>query len=483
MAVNRKAEPSFDRLPPQNLEAERSVLGAMLLSNEAVGAAVEVLQDDPSDVFYSEAHQYIFSAILSLYRENTPIDAVTLLEQLTRDGKSEASGGAAYLSGLTTAVPTAANAEYYAKIVLDSSVLRRIISSCTSIAGEAYSLPGDVNALLDRAESEIFSIAEKRQTNPIYRVSDLLVEGIKRIESQMKSGGITGVPTGFTKLDELTSGFQPSDMIILAARPSVGKTAFALNLAAHAAVHEDKKVLVFSLEMAREQLVQRLLCMEGRVDSQRLRTGFLAQAEFPKLTKAADVLSRAPIFIDDTPNIGVLELRSKARRHAAQYGCDLLVVDYLQLMSGSKRAESRQVEISEISRSVKGLARELQVPVIALSQLSREADKDDTGAPKLSHLRESGAIEQDADVVLMISRPPAHELEENRNLINLSLAKQRNGPTGEIKLLFDRNIQRFKNLVEEPYGGGGGQGGGGGGGAYAETAAVEEVYDEDDVPF
>ena len=449
MATQRNPQPVFDRVPPQNLDAERSVLGAMLLNPDAIGTAIEILRDKPYETFYAEAHQHIYSGILELYRTNTPVDAVTLKEQLVRDGTLDPSGGLAYVAELSGAVPTSANIEHYAKIVLDTSILRRLIASCTFISGEAYEVPPDVDALLDRAEAEVFSIAEKRQLNPIWKVSELLEESINRIETLIKSkSGITGIASGFRKLDDLTSGFQDSDMIVLAARPSVGKTAFALNIASHAAIENNKSVLLFSLEMAKEQLVQRLLCMQGQINSSRLRTGFLAQSEFPKLTRAADRLSRVPLFIDDTPNITVLELRSKARRHAAQHGLDMIIVDYLQLMSSAGRSENRQVEISEISRSIKGLARELRVPVIALSQLSREAERDDTGMPKLSHLRESGAIEQDADVVMMLSRPPAHDQESSPDMLILNIAKQRNGPTGKIELLFDRNIQRFKNLVE-----------------------------------
>lgn len=483
MAIRQKpdAKALFDRVPPHNLEAERSVLGAMLLNPDAVGVAIEILREKPADVLYSEVHQHVYGAMVQLFRNSTPVDAVTLHEQLKRDGHLDEAGGPAYISDLSGAVPTSANVEYYARIVLDAAILRRMISACSRISGEAYGQPEDVNKLLDLAESEIFSIAEKRQLNPIYHVEDLLEDSIHRIEEIIKSRtGITGIATGYARLDEMTSGLQKSDMVILAARPSVGKTAFVLNLAANAAIQHQKRVLIFSLEMAKEQLVQRLLCMEGAIDSRRLRTGFLAKEEFPKLQKAAGKLANAPIYIDDTPNIGVLDLRSKARRHAAIHGIDILVIDYLQLMSGSRRAESRQVEISEISRSIKGLARELSVPVLALSQLSREADKDDTGSPKLSHLRESGAIEQDADVVLMLSRPPIHEREENPNLIHVSLAKQRNGPTGDFKLLFEANLQRFRNYEE-----GGRFGGNGHGGHHAPPIDEQEPYfeDDDDVPF
>ncbi len=487
MATQRKAPPSFDRMPPQNIDAERSVLGAMLLNSEAVGTGIEVLRENASDIFYSEKHQHIYAAIVSLYRNNTPIDGVTLVEQLTRDGQLDTVGGPSYIADLAGAVPTSANVEYYAKIVLDSAVLRRVIAACTRLAGEAYALPGDVNTLLDEAEQAIFSISETRQLNPIHKVVDLIPDAIDRIESIIKSHtGYTGLPSGYHRLDEMLSGFQASDMVILAARPSVGKTAFALNVASNAAIREKKSVLIFSLEMAKEQLVQRLLCMEGRINSKRLRTGFLAKSEFPKLQEAAGKLNAAPIYIDDTPNISILELRSKARRHAAQYGVDLLVIDYLQLMRAPGRTESRQTEIAEISRSVKGIARELRVPVIALSQLSREAEKDDTGAPKLSHLRESGAIEQDADVVIMLSRPPAfkragddeEEDPSHEKLIHVNIAKQRNGPTGKIDLFFDRNIQLFQDPAQPSDAP-----------SYAPPGSVappyesDEVYEEDDTPF
>jgi replicative DNA helicase len=462
----------------------------MLLNPDAVGIAIEILREKAEDVFYDAANRAVYQGMVSLFRQGKPVDAVTLVTQLSHEGVLEKAGGASYIAELAGAVPTSANLEYYASIVLDAAMLRHIINTCTNLAAEAYNSPEDVSALLDRAEGDIFSIAEARQLNPIYKVSDLLEDSIRRIEEIMKSrSGITGLPTGFHHLDEMLSGLQPSDMVVLAARPSVGKTAFALNIASHLAVAHERSVLLFSLEMSKEQLTQRLLCMEGQIDSRRLRTGFLARAEFPKLQKAADRLSRAPLYIDDTPNISILDLRSKARRHKAQHGVDVIVIDYLQLMSSPGRTESRQVEIAEISRSVKGIARELQAPVVSLSQLSREAERDDSGMPKLSHLRESGAIEQDADVVLMLSRPPAHEAEGNDNLIRVTVAKQRNGPTGHFDLLFDRAVQKFKNLsqggeavveeqpppaaeydeepLDEPY----------------EGYAAEFPEEEDDVPF
>lgn len=439
----------FDRTPPQSIDAERSVLGAMLLNPNAVGAAIEILRESASETFYVEAHQRIYEAAVSLFKRNMPVDPVTLMEQLSRDGLLDAAGGASYIADLTGAVPTSANIEYYARLVLESAILRRVITTCTRIAGEAYQPEGSVEELLDRAEAEIFAVAEQRQVNPIYRISDLLEVGIEQIEEQIKTQtGVTGVATGFAKLDELLSGLQKSDMVILAARPSVGKTALALNIAAHVTTDLKMGALLFSLEMSKEQLVKRLLCMVGHVDSQRLRTGFLAREEFPSIQRAAGKLSQAQLFIDESASINVLELRSKARRHAAQHPIDLLIIDYLQLMSSGARGENRQVEIAEISRAVKGLARELKIPVLALSQLSREAEKDDSGIPKLSHLRESGAIEQDADVVLMLSRPKAYESEGRDNVLRLDVAKQRNGPTGFVELLFEKNYQRFRSLMD-----------------------------------
>ncbi len=440
----------YDRTPPQSLEAERSVLGAMLINSEAVGTAMEILREKPEEVFYAEAHQCIYGAMVSLFRENTPVDVITLGRRLSQDETLEKAGGAIYISELISSVPTSANVEYYARIVLETALLRHVITTCTQVVSEAYMADCDVVELLDRAEANIFSITEQRQLNPIHQVGDLVHDGVLRIEKQITSQtGITGIPTGFTKLDEMLSGLQPSDMLVLAARPSVGKTAFSLNIASNIANRQNKGVILFSLEMSKEQLVQRLLCMEGRVDSTRLRTGFLARNEFPKVQQAAEVLRNAPLFIDDTPNISVMEMRSKARRHAAKHPCDLIIVDYLQLMTGGGgRSENRQVEIADISRSIKGLARELKVPVIALSQLSREAEKDDSGMPKLSHLRESGAIEQDADVVMMLARLPAHESEGRSNVIRLNVAKQRNGPTGMLELLFEQNIQLFRNLTD-----------------------------------
>lgn len=437
----------YDRMPPQDIDAERAVLGAMLMRGEAIGAAVEILGHSEHNVFFIPAHQIIYDVIVSLFNDNKPLDRVLFIDELNRRDSLEKVGGESYLVELVSVVPTAANVEYYARIVLEKSLRRRLIESCARITVDAYQGQQEVEELLDGAEKEVFALNEQRQTNRIYAVSELLQEGVHRIEQQIKSGdSITGLKTGFTEMDLKLSGLQPADMIVLAARPSVGKTAFALNIAANAAIREGKCVLLFSLEMAKEQLVQRLLCMVGEVDSDRLRKGFLADAEFTKVQKAAGMLDRARIYIDESAGLTPLELRSKARRQSAQDKLDLIIIDYMQLMHSSSRNENRQTEISEISRSIKGLARELSVPVMTLSQLSREAEKDDKGTPKLSHLRESGAIEQDADVVIILSRPPASERENRENIIIANIAKQRNGPTGRFDLLFQANKQRFRNL-------------------------------------
>lgn len=460
MAARQEPRPNVDRVPPQNIEAEQAVLGGMLLNQEAVGLAIEILGEIPGDVFYVPAHQHIYTAALKLFRQGQPVDEVTLLEQLKRDGHEDDFGGISYLGELTSAVPTSANVDHYAKIVLDTAILRRLITTCTRVVGSAYQYQGEPAEILDAAESDIFAIAQARELNPVWKVGQLVNEAVERIQHLIEThSGISGLETGYDKLDELLSGLQPSDVIILAARPSVGKTALALNIARHVAIDNNKGVLLFSLEMSKEQLTQRLLCMEGRINSRWLRAGYLAKEVMGKLTPAAGRVYPAPIFIDDTANISILEIRSKARRMMAQHDVQLVIIDYLQLMNAprlSRRSENRQVEISEISRGIKGLARELRIPVMALSQLSREVEKDDRGIPKLSHLRESGSIEQDADVVLMLYRKPAHtqrgegqqDEAADDNLIRLDVAKQRNGPTGRLDLLFFRDMQRFESPVE-----------------------------------
>jgi replicative DNA helicase len=439
--------PHYDRTPPQDIDAERAVLGAMLVRPQSVGSAIEVLHGNVNDLFFVPAHQVIFDGILSLFSANKAIDRVTLMNEIGANKALESVGNESYLTELIGAVPISANIEYYAEIVLEKALRRKLIDLCALISSQSYQGEEGVSDLLDSAEKEIFSLNEQRQTNRIYAVSELVNDGVERIEQQIKStSGITGLATGYTELDAKLSGLQRSDMIILAARPSVGKTAFALNIAANAAM-EGKSILLYSLEMAKEQLVQRLLCMVGKVDSDRLRKGFLAKHEFPKIQAAAAKLMDAKIFIDESAGLTPLELRSKSRRHASQHPLDLIIIDYMQLMHVSGRTENRQNEISFISRSIKGLARELSVPIVTLSQLSREAEKDDRGLPKLAHLRESGAIEQDADVVIILARPPSTDREERDNVIIVNIAKQRNGPTGRFELLFKSNIQRFENMA------------------------------------
>jgi len=438
------ATPAFERTPPHNVPAEKAVLGAMLINAEAVASALEVLRHEPAELFYVPAHQHIFSAMTSLFSSQARVDEVTVGEQLVRDGGLETAGGYTYLADLISAAPLSTSIDYYAEIVLDNAILRKMISSCSTIVHEAYAHEGEVQELLDRAESTIFSIAERRQISTISRIGELLEDTIHRVEEVMKSGaGLTGLPTGFNDLDQKLSGLQNAEVIIVAARPSVGKTAFALNVARHAGIKLNKGVLLFSLEMSKSQLMQRFFCMEGRIDYTKLRSGFLSNKEFQTALAATRNLENAPVYIDESPNLTVLDVRARARRHAAQHGLDLVIIDYLQLMSSPRRGENRQVEIAEISRGLKGISRELDVPVMALSQLSREAEKDESGIPKLSHLRESGAIEQDADVVLMLTRAADVEADAFQVPVKLTIAKQRNGPLGRMDLIFKPRIQRF----------------------------------------
>lgn len=435
----------FDRMPPQNIEAEQSTLGSMLLDKDAIATAFEMLL--PED-FYKEAHRLIYEAILSLYDKGQPVDVVTVTEQLRRQNALEKVGGASYITTLVNFVPTAANVGYYARIVKDKSILRSLVTAGTEIAAIGYEAQEDVESALDMAEQLIFRIAQKRGSEGVIDIKSVLIESFERIEYlYAHKGGVTGVPSGFMDLDQLTSGFQPSDVIIVAARPSMGKTTFALNIAEHVAVREKIPVLVFSLEMSREQVAQKMLCSAAGVDNQRLRTGFLKDSDWSKLSNALGVLSEAPIFIDDTPGISVMELRAKARRTKAQYGLGLVIVDYLQLLQARSRSESRQQEVSEISRALKSLAKELNVPVIALSQLSRAAEQNPKAVPRLANLRESGSLEQDSDVVIFLYREDYYEQEtENKDITEVIVAKQRNGPTGSIKLLFQKEFSRFANI-------------------------------------
>jgi replicative DNA helicase len=443
-----------DRLPPQSLEAEQSVLGAILIDRDAIIEVAEFLRPDD---FYRQAHGIVYRAMIELFERREPIDVVTVAESLERTNDLEASGGRAFLSELSTQTPTAVHAVQYARIVERKAVLRNLIGAAGKIAGIGYEDPAQVQEAIDRAESELFAVSNRRVTTGFAHLRELLHDAYDRLDYlHAHRGEISGIRTGFADLDTLTTGFQKSDLIIIAARPSIGKTSLALNIAEHAAVHERKSVGVFSLEMSKEQLVLRLLSSVANIDSQRLRTGFLEELDFTRIAPAMNALSEAPVYIDDTPNITTMELRTKARRLQAESGLDLLVVDYLQLMQSSTttRDANRVQEVSEISRGLKALARELSVPVVALSQLSRQPEMRESKEPRLSDLRESGSIEQDSDLVLFLWRDKergADDQATDGEVINLKLAKHRNGPTGEIKLWFRKRQTRFVSHAGERF--------------------------------
>ena len=433
------------RIPPQNVEAEQAVLGAMMLEHNAVVAAMEKLR--PGD-FYREVHRTIFEAMEHLHHDNKEVDVITLPEELRRMKKLDDVGGLEYILRLPNLVATAANIEYHANIVAEKALARNIITTCTELTSEAYDGEKEPEDLLDDAERRILQISESKRRGDFAPVGVVVEETLDKITKLYENkAGITGLPTGFRDLDRLTSGLQPSDLILVAARPSMGKTAFTLNIAQNVGVKQHKTVAFFSLEMSQEQLVQRLLCQIAHIDSQKLRTGQLnSDDEWTKLTDACDKLYQAPIYIDDTPGISVTEMRSKARRLKAEHGLDLIIVDYLQLMQG-RNSESRQQEISEISRSLKALARELKVPLIALSQLSRSVESRQDKRPMLSDLRESGALEQDADIVSFLYREDYYDKEtENQHITEIILAKHRNGPVGSVKLYFKGEYTLFLNL-------------------------------------
>lgn len=433
------------RIPPQNVEAEQAVLGAMMLDHNAVIAAMEKLT--PND-FYREVHRTIFEAMEHLHHENKEIDVITLPEELRRMKKLDDVGGIEYILSLPNLVATAANIEYHANIVAEKALARNLITTCTDLTVAAYDGEKEPEDLLDDAERKILQLSENKNRGDFSPVGAVVEETLDKITKLYENkAGLTGLPTGFRDLDRMTSGLQPSDLILVAARPSMGKTAFTLNIAQNVGVRQHKTVAFFSLEMSQEQLVQRILCQISHIDSQKLRTGQLnSDEEWTRLTDACDKLYQAPIYIDDTPGISVAEMRSKARRLKSEHGLDLIVVDYLQLMQG-RNAESRQQEISEISRSLKALARELKVPLIALSQLSRSVESRQDKRPMLSDLRESGALEQDADIVAFLYREDYYDKEtENQHITEVILAKHRNGPVGSIKLYFKGEYTLFLNL-------------------------------------
>lgn len=444
-----------DRVPPQNIEAEQSVLGAMLIEKDAIPKVMEILRDTD---FYREAHRVIFNAMLELYNKNEAVDMITVTEILKRDNKLEDVGGIAYVTSLANAVPTAANVTYHASIIEEKSILRQLVSVSTQIASMGYEANDDVKNIIDSAESKILEISNRKKTADFTPINEIVLDSFKSIEALMgNKNGLTGLPTGFEDLDNLTSGLHGSDFIILAARPSMGKTAFALNVVQNVAIRAAKKVggapktvAFFSLEMSKEQLVQRMLCAEANIDSQRLRIGELRDEDWAMLINTADTLSSANIYIDDTAGITAMDMRSRARRLKAEHGLDLIVVDYLQLMQGSGKKNNngdRQQEVSEISRSLKALARELDVPVIALSQLSRSVEARQVKRPMLSDLRESGSLEQDADIVAFLYREDYYNPEtENKNITELIIAKHRNGPVDTVNLFFHKQYTKFVGL-------------------------------------
>jgi replicative DNA helicase len=435
-----------DRIPPQNVEAEQAVLGAIFLEPASLTLASEVLI--PED-FYRAAHQKIFKAMLTLSDKGEPVDLITVTSELADAKLLEEVGGVSYLSDVANSVPTASNIEYYARIIEEKSILRRLIRTATTIAQDGFSREDEVDALLNEAEKNIMEVARRKNAGAFKNIKDVLVETYDNIETlHTRVGDVTGIPTGFLELDKMTAGFQRNDLIIVAARPSVGKTAFALNIAQNVATKTEENVAIFSLEMGAEQLVMRMLCAEGNIDAQRLRTGSLTAEDWGKLTMAMGSLSNSGIYIDDTPGIKINDIRSKCRRLKQDTGLGMVLIDYLQLIQGSGSSkDNRQQEVSEISRSLKELARELKVPVIALSQLSRGVEQRQDKRPMMSDIRESGSIEQDADIVAFLYRDDYYDKEsENKNIIEIIIAKQRNGPVGTCSLAFVKEYNKFVNL-------------------------------------
>ncbi|MCU0651603.1 MAG: replicative DNA helicase [Candidatus Omnitrophica bacterium] len=436
----------LEKLQPQNLEAEMAVLGSMLVDEEAISVAAERLD---KDAFYKDTHRKIFDAILDLFNANKAVDLITLADELKRRSLLEETGGVSFLTNLANSVPTSANIGHYVTIVKEKSILRTLINSATRIVSSCYESDGNIDEVVDQAERLVFEVSDRKQHGTYLHLKEIIKDSIETIDKlYQKKEHVTGVPSGFIDFDLKTAGLQPSDLVIIAGRPSMGKSAFALSIAEYAGVVEKVPVALFSLEMSKEQLVQRMLCAHAKVDAHKVRTGYLATSDWPRLTAAAGKLSEAPIFIDDTPAISVMELRAKARRLKAHQNIQLIILDYMQLMRGTGSPESRQQEISEISRSLKALARELNVPVIAISQLSRAVESRNDHRPQLSDLRESGAIEQDADVVVLILREEYYNpTPDNQGVAEIIIAKQRNGPVGSLRLAFIKEYTRFENIA------------------------------------
>ncbi|HAM71277.1 MAG TPA: replicative DNA helicase [Verrucomicrobiales bacterium] len=446
-----------DRLPPHSIEAEQGVLGCLFLApNEAIGECVEKLKGG-AQIFYDLRHQTLYEHLVEMYEHKDPIDLLTVPQRLKDKGLLEAVGGLSYLASLPDATPSTANLGYYLEIVKEKHLLRRMLGTCSNVIARVYEHEGEVDGLLDETERDILQISESRVEADSRQMKDLVRTAINTIEHyQQRQGMLTGIATGFMDLDKMTSGFHEGEMIVIAARPSMGKTSLAMNIAEHVAIEEKLPVGVFSLEMTADSLVLRLMCSRARVNLRDIRGGFIAERDFPRLTAAAGKLASAPLYIDDTPGLSILQLRAKARRMWQQHGIKLIVIDYLQLLhSTARRVENRQQEIADISNGVKALAKELKVPVIVLSQLNREFEKEKNRKPRMSDLRESGAIEQDADLIGLLYKAStgdeedgAPSVEEEAIPVNLLIAKQRNGPTGDVCLVFRKAITRFENAAK-----------------------------------
>lgn len=436
----------LDKIPPQNLEAEMAVLGSMLMDEDAISVAAELLDINS---FYKDAHRKIFECMLDLYNSNKAVDLITLTDELKRQNALEEIGGVSFLTSLVNSVPTAANITHYVGIVKEKSILRSLINNSTKIISSCYESEGNTDEVVDNAQRLIFEVSDKKISGSYSHLKEIIKDSIETIDKlYQKKTHVTGLPTGFIDFDIKTAGLQDSDLIVIAGRPSMGKSAFAMGIAEHIGVVEKLPIAFFSLEMSKEQLVQRLLCAHAKVDAHKVRTGYLSTSDWPRLTAAAGKLSEAPIFIDDTPAASVMELRAKARRLKAHHDIRLIMLDYMQLMRGSVGIENRQQEISEISRSLKSLARELGIPVVAISQLSRAVERRDDRRPQLSDLRESGAIEQDADVVVLLLREEYYNpTPDNQGVAEVIIAKQRNGPVGSLKLAFIKEFTKFENIA------------------------------------
>ncbi|MBW1766479.1 MAG: replicative DNA helicase [Deltaproteobacteria bacterium] len=446
--AREKIIPASIKVPPQNMEAEQAILAGILINNDAMNQIMEILS---ADDFYREAHTHLFEGMIALYSDNEPIDLITLSHHLTQRNLLEKAGGTEYLASLVDVVSTSAGIVYHAEIVRDLSIRRKLITQCSVISESCFQSWQQTDELLDLAEQSIFDIAEDKIGEGFFTLEAVVKDSFKKLESVAEQEGyVTGVPTGFKDFDNLTAGLQPSDLIVIAGRPSMGKTALALNIAYNTAEQTGKGVAVFSLEMSKMQLGMRLLGSGAQIDARKLRTGFLRDEDWLKLTEAANHLSELSLFIDDTSWLSVLEMKAKCRRLARKCDLTLIIIDYLQLIQGRRSAESRQLEISGISGALKGLAKDLNVPVIAISQLNRKVEDRPNKRPQLSDLRESGAIEQDADVIAFVYRDELYHptSDENRNIAEIILAKQRNGPTGYFKLRFDKEYTRFQDLAE-----------------------------------